>query len=69
MAELHNIHLRTGCFCNPGACQRHLKLSDNDLKAHYKVIHLHFKKIVTHSIANVFRHRDTFTMSIFIYFI
>lgn len=29
--------LRTGCFCNPGACQRHLKLSDEELKAHFKV--------------------------------
>lgn len=37
MAQLHNIHLRTGCFCNPGACQRHLNLTDDDLKAHFKV--------------------------------
>lgn len=21
MAGLYNIHLRVGCFCNPGACQ------------------------------------------------
>lgn len=27
MAALFKIHLRTGCFCNPGACQRHLSLS------------------------------------------
>lgn len=37
MAQLNNIYLRTGCFCNPGACQRHLKLSDNDLMAHFNV--------------------------------
>lgn len=38
MAQLQNIYLRTGCFCNPGACQRHLKLSDSDLMAHFKVL-------------------------------
>lgn len=38
MANLHNIYLRTGCFCNPGACQRHLKLRNDELKANYQVI-------------------------------
>lgn len=37
MAELRNIFLRTGCFCNPGACQRHLKLSNTELIEHFKV--------------------------------
>lgn len=37
MAELRNIFLRTGCFCNPGACQRHLKLSNTELIDHFKV--------------------------------
>lgn len=38
MAKLHNIQLRTGCFCNPGACQRHLNLTDAQLKQHFKVV-------------------------------
>lgn len=37
MAKLHNIQFRTGCFCNPGACQRHLGLTDFELKKHFKV--------------------------------
>lgn len=37
MANLHKIHLRTGCFCNPGACQKHLKLSPLDVKHQYNV--------------------------------
>ncbi|XP_058791416.1 molybdenum cofactor sulfurase 3 [Phymastichus coffea] len=35
MAALHKIHLRTGCFCNPGACQRHMNLSDIDILKNY----------------------------------
>ncbi|XP_011498068.1 PREDICTED: molybdenum cofactor sulfurase 3 [Ceratosolen solmsi marchali] len=35
MAALFKIHLRTGCFCNPGACQRHLKLSDKEILKNY----------------------------------
>lgn len=30
------IQLRTGCFCNPGACQLALKLTDVDLLANYR---------------------------------
>ena len=37
VANLNGIQLRTGCFCNPGACQRHLKLSDADLRNHFQV--------------------------------
>jgi hypothetical protein len=37
VANLNGIQLRTGCFCNPGACQRHLKLSDDDLRNHFQV--------------------------------
>ncbi|XP_048514387.1 molybdenum cofactor sulfurase 2 isoform X2 [Athalia rosae] len=40
MANLHKIHLRTGCFCNPGACQRHLELSNEDLKEHFNAGHV-----------------------------
>ncbi|XP_011301332.1 molybdenum cofactor sulfurase 3 [Fopius arisanus] len=35
MAGLFKIHLRTGCFCNPGACQRHLNLSNDDVLQNY----------------------------------
>eukprot|EP00611_Tribonema_gayanum_P027162 TRINITY_DN662_c0_g2_i3.p1 TRINITY_DN662_c0_g2~~TRINITY_DN662_c0_g2_i3.p1 ORF type:complete len:544 (-),score=159.55 TRINITY_DN662_c0_g2_i3:2440-4071(-) len=34
MASLHRIQLRAGCFCNPGACQRMLRLSDEDIMDH-----------------------------------
>ncbi|XP_039094909.1 molybdenum cofactor sulfurase isoform X3 [Hyaena hyaena] len=37
MASLHNIHVRTGCFCNTGACQRHLGISDEMVKKHLQV--------------------------------
>ena len=38
LAALHHhpIQLRTGCFCNPGACQIALDLSDNDIVRHYE---------------------------------
>ncbi|CAM9500010.1 unnamed protein product [Ectocarpus fasciculatus] len=34
IASLENIQLRTGCFCNPGACQSSLGLTDDDVKEH-----------------------------------
>ncbi|KAL3280199.1 hypothetical protein HHI36_017699 [Cryptolaemus montrouzieri] len=40
MANLQKIHLRTGCSCNPGACQRHLKLTSLDVKRHYQAGHI-----------------------------
>ncbi|XP_040172837.1 molybdenum cofactor sulfurase [Anopheles arabiensis] len=40
MAANHGIYLRTGCFCNPGACQRHLRLADDDLLRHYRAGHV-----------------------------
>ncbi|GMT32211.1 hypothetical protein PFISCL1PPCAC_23508, partial [Pristionchus fissidentatus] len=36
MADLFGIHLRTGCFCNAGACQKYLKLSNEELKANFE---------------------------------
>lgn len=36
MAALFKIHLRTGCFCNPGACQRHLALSNKEILQNYE---------------------------------
>ncbi|XP_043480906.1 molybdenum cofactor sulfurase [Leptopilina heterotoma] len=35
MAALYKIQLRTGCFCNPGACQRHLNLSNQTIIENY----------------------------------
>ncbi|KAJ6623591.1 Molybdenum cofactor sulfurase 3 [Pseudolycoriella hygida] len=40
IAAIYDIYLRTGCFCNPGACQRHLNLSNEELKKHYKAGHV-----------------------------
>ncbi|XP_035791000.1 molybdenum cofactor sulfurase-like [Anopheles albimanus] len=40
MASNHGIYLRTGCFCNPGACQRHLRLSDDDIRRHFQAGHV-----------------------------
>lgn len=37
MASLYNIQVRTGCFCNTGACQRHLGISDEMVKKHLQV--------------------------------
>jgi molybdenum cofactor sulfurtransferase len=34
------IQLRTGCFCNPGACQDALLLSDNDILKNYSSGHV-----------------------------
>lgn len=36
MAALFKIHLRTGCFCNPGACQRHLSLATKTILENYE---------------------------------
>jgi len=33
--SLYDIHVRTGCFCNPAACQRYLKLTEDDIQSHY----------------------------------
>lgn len=37
MANLFKIILRTGCCCNPGACQRFLNLTDNDIIKNFTV--------------------------------
>jgi molybdenum cofactor sulfurtransferase len=36
LAALNNIHLRTGCFCNPGACQYYLGLLDDQIIRNHK---------------------------------
>ncbi|KAJ8966191.1 hypothetical protein NQ317_015411, partial [Molorchus minor] len=40
VANLHGIHLRTGCSCNPGACQRFLNLSTQDVLKHFDAGHI-----------------------------
>ncbi|CAH2071376.1 unnamed protein product, partial [Iphiclides podalirius] len=39
MADLFNINVRTGCFCNSGSCQRHLTVSNKEMKEMYKAGH------------------------------
>uniref|UniRef100_A0A8C3RXJ1 Molybdenum cofactor sulfurase n=1 Tax=Chelydra serpentina TaxID=8475 RepID=A0A8C3RXJ1_CHESE len=40
LASLYNIHVRTGCFCNTGACQQHLRLSNEDVKRNLQAGHV-----------------------------
>lgn len=37
LATVHNIHLRTGCFCNTGACMTHLSISAERIEKNLKV--------------------------------
>ncbi|KAK9396675.1 molybdenum cofactor sulfurase [Crotalus adamanteus] len=38
LAGLYNIHMRTGCFCNTGACQQHLGISHDDIKKNLQTV-------------------------------
>ncbi|XP_074573005.1 molybdenum cofactor sulfurase isoform X1 [Curcuma longa] len=40
LASLSGIQLRTGCFCNPGACAKYLDLSHFDLMANLEAGHV-----------------------------
>lgn len=40
MARLYNIHVRTGCFCNTGACQAFLGISDQQIKRNLQAGHV-----------------------------
>ncbi|XP_076254988.1 molybdenum cofactor sulfurase isoform X2 [Rhynchophorus ferrugineus] len=40
IANLYGIQLRTGCFCNPGACQRFLNLTVDDVRKHFDAGHV-----------------------------
>ncbi|NXV47308.1 MOCOS sulfurase, partial [Uria aalge] len=40
MASLYNIHVRTGCFCNTGACQIHLGISNEDIQRNLQAGHV-----------------------------
>lgn len=37
LASVFDIHLRTGCFCNTGACMKFLGLDSAALKSHLQV--------------------------------
>ncbi|KAH9492406.1 hypothetical protein Btru_051037 [Bulinus truncatus] len=39
-AQLHDVHLRTGCFCNIGACQFYLGLSSKLIQENFKAGHV-----------------------------
>ena len=40
LAALNRIHLRTGAFCNPGACAAALGLAAEDVKANFEAGHM-----------------------------
>ena len=40
LAQLYNIHLRTGCFCNMGACQHHLGMTSDTIIGNFKSGHV-----------------------------
>ncbi|KAG1950608.1 molybdenum cofactor sulfurase [Pimephales promelas] len=40
MASLFNIHIRTGCFCNTGACQHYLAISNQNVKSNLQAGHV-----------------------------
>ena len=40
MAALNKIHLRTGAFCNPGACAAALGLTAEDVKSNFEAGHV-----------------------------
>ncbi|XP_077348038.1 molybdenum cofactor sulfurase [Lithobates pipiens] len=40
MASLYNIHFRTGCFCNSGACQKMLGISSDEVKRNLQAGHI-----------------------------
>ncbi|CAH8381281.1 unnamed protein product [Eruca vesicaria subsp. sativa] len=40
LASLSGIQLRTGCFCNPGACAKYLDLSHSDLLSNVEAGHV-----------------------------
>eukprot|EP00945_MAST-04E_sp_MAST-4E-sp1_P006276 g6276.t1 len=40
LATLSGIQLRTGCFCNPGACQKYLSISASEVESHLQAGHV-----------------------------
>lgn len=46
MANLYNIHVRTGCFCNTGACQSFLGITNQRVKRNLQVRDERKRKLV-----------------------
>ncbi|XP_024153562.1 molybdenum cofactor sulfurase [Oryzias melastigma] len=40
MASLYNIHVRTGCFCNTGACQAFIGITNQQMKRNLQAGHV-----------------------------
>ncbi|KXZ48630.1 hypothetical protein GPECTOR_26g533 [Gonium pectorale] len=40
LAAMHGLHLRTGCFCNPGACAQWLGLGGDDMIRNHSAGHV-----------------------------
>jgi molybdenum cofactor sulfurtransferase len=40
LASVHDIHLRTGCFCNTGACMTYLRMDTPHILRHMKAGHV-----------------------------
>ncbi|XP_046583954.1 molybdenum cofactor sulfurase-like isoform X1 [Haliotis rubra] len=40
MAQLQDVHLRTGCFCNIGACQKYLHLTSKQIRENFQAGHV-----------------------------
>ena len=40
LADLHQVVVRTGCFCNTGSCQKYLGMTDDDIKDNYEAGHV-----------------------------
>eukprot|EP01080_Neovahlkampfia_damariscottae_P001196 gene1196-10710_t len=40
LCSMENINIRTGCFCNPGACQNELNLTSDDILNNFKKGHV-----------------------------
>ena len=40
IAALNNLVIRVGCFCNIGACQKAMNLTDADVLSHHKAGHV-----------------------------
>uniref|UniRef100_A0A3Q2XHM9 Molybdenum cofactor sulfurase n=1 Tax=Hippocampus comes TaxID=109280 RepID=A0A3Q2XHM9_HIPCM len=40
MASLYNIHVRTGCFCNTGACQSFLGITNQEMRRNLQAGHV-----------------------------
>jgi molybdenum cofactor sulfurtransferase len=36
LCDINNIKIRTGCFCNPGACNKYLNISSETSKSHFE---------------------------------